>query len=231
MDVAHTAVTGSFTIASIYGPLTQAIKHVQETRYEVPEATLGSSYSLSWGSWQGELESTGVTNALAAQGPEEVDELLEQISMAKLNDVRYACCYSCAGGCIGGPCVAVKQVAWRPRTCGYGGTRPEPEEGTGKVPCSAAGSSRISRIPGATSSPWNPGPTRPCPGFRRSPGKDGPAEGTGKGIPQLDCGACGDPHLPCLCGRRGTGLRKERGVYLPAKETGNRRKRQIGLEK
>jgi iron only hydrogenase large subunit-like protein len=109
VDVAHTAVTGSFTIASIYGPLTKAIKHVQETRYEVPEATLGSSYSLSWGSWQGELESTGVTNAVCAQGPEEVDELLEQISMAKLNDVQYACCYSCAGGCIGGPCVAINK--------------------------------------------------------------------------------------------------------------------------
>lgn len=109
VDVAHTAVTGSFTINSLYVPLTKAIKKVQEHCHELPEATLGSSYSLAWGSWIGELQSTGTSNAVAAQGPQDVDELLEQISMAKLTDVRYAVCYSCSGGCIGGPNVAVNK--------------------------------------------------------------------------------------------------------------------------
>lgn len=109
VDVLHTAVTGSFTIASIYGPLSKAVKELREKRHEWPEATLGSSYGLSWGTWEGEVLSTGTTSYVAAQGPQEVDELLQQISLNKLSEVRYACCYSCAGGCVGGPCVAVNK--------------------------------------------------------------------------------------------------------------------------
>ena len=109
VDVAHTAVTGFFTISSIYGPLMKALKHVQKTHYEVPEAIVGSSYSLNWGTWLGEIESMGLRNVLAAQGTREVDELLEQISLGKLTDVKYVCCYICRSGCVGGPCVAVNR--------------------------------------------------------------------------------------------------------------------------
>jgi len=225
VDVAHTAVTGSFTIASIYGPLTQAIKHVQETRYEVPEATLGSSYSLSWGSWQGELESTGVTNALAAQGPEEVDELLEQISMAKLNDVRYACCYSCAGGCIGGPCVAVNKYVAAKNLRVRVERRRSREDGDRK---SAMQRRRIIEdFPDS----WRyikPLEPRPQPPLARDFGealeKMARLKELEKEFPQLDCGACGAPTCHAFAEDVVRGYGKKEGcIFLQKKqETGEK---------
>ena len=42
-------------------------------------------------------------------GPEDVDEVLKQITLGSLTDVEYVSCYICDGGCVGGPSVAVNK--------------------------------------------------------------------------------------------------------------------------
>lgn len=220
VDVAHTAVTGSFTIASIYGPLTKAIKHVQETRYEVPEAILGSSYSLSWGSWQGELESTGVTNAVCAQGPEEVDELLEQISMAKLNDVRYACCYSCAGGCVGGPCVAINKFVAEKNLrvrVERRRSREDPDRLEAMQNCRI-----LEDFPASWRyiKPLEPHPHPPlAEDFGEALEKMQQLKALEQEFPQLDCGACGAPTCRAFAEDVVRGLgQKEDCIFLKKKQ-------------
>lgn len=109
IDVAHTAVTGSLTLASLYGPLSLILGQIRKEHNEWPEATLGTSYGLSWGTDKGELSSVGCTHAFAVSGPDNVDEVLTQITLNKLGDVEYVACYICDGGCIGGPSVAVNK--------------------------------------------------------------------------------------------------------------------------
>ena len=48
VDVAHTAVTGSFTLASLYGPLSVVISEIRKEKNELPQALVGTSYELLW---------------------------------------------------------------------------------------------------------------------------------------------------------------------------------------
>lgn len=194
VDVAHTAVTGSFKISTIYGPLMKALKHVQKTRYEVPEAIVGSSYSLNWGTWLGEVDSTGVRNVLSAQGPREVDELLEQISLGKLTDVRFVCCYICRGGCVGGPSVAVNRFVgtknlWQ-RVQHRRAREPEDR-------LDAMGAKRIIEdfpVSRGYIKALQPKPIPPlAKDFGEALAKLGTLKKLEEELPQLDCGACGAP--------------------------------------
>ncbi|WP_415963426.1 (Fe-S)-binding protein [Acidaminococcus fermentans] len=97
--------------------------------------------------------------------------------------------------------------------------------GTGKVPCSAAGSSRISRIPGATSSPWNPGPPPPLArDFGEALEKMARLKELEKEFPQLDCGACGAPTCHAFAEDVVRGYGKKEGcIFLQKKqETGEK---------
>ena len=109
VDVAHTAVTGSFTLASLYGPLSVVISEIRKEKNELPQALVGTSYELLWGTERGELLSTGCRHGLSVSGPEDVDEVLKQITLGSLTDVEYVSCYICDGGCVGGPSVAVNK--------------------------------------------------------------------------------------------------------------------------
>lgn len=123
-----------------------------------------------------------------------MDELLEQISMAKLNDVRYACCYSCAGGCIGGPCVAVNKYVAAKNLRVRVERRRSREDGDRK---SAMQRRRIIEdFPDS----WRyikPLEPRPQPPLARDFGealeKMARLKELEKEFPQLDCGACGAP--------------------------------------
>lgn len=74
-----------------------------------PQALVGTSYELLWGTERGELLSTGCRHGLSVSGPEDVDEVLKQITLGSLTDVEYVSCYICDGGCVGGPSVAVNK--------------------------------------------------------------------------------------------------------------------------
>ena len=51
----------------------------------------------------------GCRHGLSVSGPEDVDEVLKQITLGSLTDVEYVSCYICDGGCVGGPSVAVNK--------------------------------------------------------------------------------------------------------------------------
>ena len=97
VDVQHTELSGSFSLSEIYGLL---LKNMGGTR-ELNVRT-GSSYGLAWGTYGGELASTGITNGLAIHGIDNVYEILEQISMNKMPHLDYVECNACQGGCLGG---------------------------------------------------------------------------------------------------------------------------------
>ena len=97
VDVQHTELSGSFSLSEIYGLL---LKNMGGTR-ELNVRT-GSSYGLAWGTYGGELASTGITNGLAIHGIDNVYEILEQLSMNKMPHLDYVECNACQGGCLGG---------------------------------------------------------------------------------------------------------------------------------
>ncbi len=99
MDVKKTALSGSFSLAEIYGLLLKNLGHGPKEDFKV---WTGSSYGMSWGAYYGEINSSGIDNALAIHGIDNVYDLLEQISMNKMPQLDYVECYACQGGCIGG---------------------------------------------------------------------------------------------------------------------------------
>lgn len=103
VDVRHTQINGSLSIAEIYGKILKIMGgEIQPDK----KVTAGSSYGMSWGSYGGELEAAGIENGLAVHGINDVYDVLEQISLNKMRDVDYVECSACSGGCIGGPLTA-----------------------------------------------------------------------------------------------------------------------------
>lgn len=98
VDVRRTQLSGSFSLAEIYGLL---LKHLGEGSQEV-KARTSSSYGLAWGMYGGELLSAGIEHGLAVHGIDDVYDILEQISMNKMPQLDYVECNACQGGCIGG---------------------------------------------------------------------------------------------------------------------------------
>lgn len=97
VDVLHTQLSGSFNLSEVYGMLLKRLGGDHELN-----VTTGSSYGMAWGAFGGEIASTGIDNALAVHGIENVYEILEQISMNKMPNLDYVECNACQGGCIGG---------------------------------------------------------------------------------------------------------------------------------
>lgn len=97
VDVQHTELTGSFSLAEIYGLLLKNLGGTHELNVRT-----GSSYGLGWGAYGGEIAAAGITNALAVHGINNVYDLLEQVSMNKMPQLDYVECSACKGGCLGG---------------------------------------------------------------------------------------------------------------------------------
>ncbi len=97
VDVEKTALSGSFSIAEIYGKLLKNLGGDAEIK-----VMTGSSYGMGWGVYGGELRAAGLENALAVHGINNVYDILEQISMNKMPKLDYVECSACHGGCIGG---------------------------------------------------------------------------------------------------------------------------------
>ncbi|MCD2435753.1 4Fe-4S binding protein [Acidaminococcus sp. NSJ-142] len=228
VDVLHTAVTGSFTIASIYGPLSKAVKELREKRHEWPEATLGSSYGLSWGTWEGEVLSTGTTSYVAAQGPQEVDELLQQISLNKLSEVRYACCYSCAGGCVGGPCVAVNKFVGNAQLHRRVQRRREREPQDRLETLHRHQVCEDFPLSEGYIKALQPRPDPPlAEDFREALDKLSQLRQLQAELPQIDCGACGAPTCNTLAEDVVRGYaQKDDCIFVYRKEWGKDRKNQ-----
>jgi Iron only hydrogenase large subunit, C-terminal domain len=109
VDVKHTELAGSISESSIYGELIRIIHDVIPEENLTQTITTGSSYGVGWGSNGGEITAAGIENAVSVQGVSDVFAVLEEISMNKMNDVDFVELYSCGGGCVGGPFVAVNR--------------------------------------------------------------------------------------------------------------------------
>lgn len=97
VDVRQTALSGSFSLAEIYGKLLRCLGGDNTLN-----VVTGSSYGMGWGAYGGEISSAGLENALAVHGVDNVYEVLEQISMNKMPTLDYVECNMCERGCIGG---------------------------------------------------------------------------------------------------------------------------------
>lgn len=97
VDVAHTELSGSFSLSEIYGLLLKNLGGDNELNVKT-----GSSYGLGWGAYGGEIASAGISNALAVHGIDNVYDVLEQISMNKMPHLDYVECNACQSGCLGG---------------------------------------------------------------------------------------------------------------------------------
>ena len=97
VDVEDTQLSGSFSLADIYGRLLKCLGGDARLRVRT-----GSSYGMGWGISGGEIRAAGLKNAMAVQGIRYVYEVLEQISMNKMPQLDYVECSACPGGCVGG---------------------------------------------------------------------------------------------------------------------------------
>lgn len=93
------AITGAIGISEIYGELLKAIAGVS------PDTALRQSTSegIGWAVSGGEVGAAAVANAIIIDDIHNVSEVLEQITLGRLNSVEYIEALACSGGCIGGP--------------------------------------------------------------------------------------------------------------------------------
>lgn len=103
IDDGNTPVSGSISTSKVYAELRKIISTVDESDEPPIKAT---SFGLCWGIAGGEIRACGVNNSLIVDGVENAVDVMEQISINKMQDVDYVECLACSGGCIGGPLVA-----------------------------------------------------------------------------------------------------------------------------
>ncbi len=103
VDVLTSDLSGAFSCASIYGELQKVLNKVSVVDVKKAQAT---SYGVGWGYAGGEIRATGIVNSLIVHNVVEVCDILEQISMDKIEDIDYIECLACPGGCIGGALTA-----------------------------------------------------------------------------------------------------------------------------
>lgn len=92
-------VNGALSIKSIYGDIVKNAKKTQENENYKKASPKG----IGWGRVGGQSYAIGVENYLAADGIENVINVLEEIELGKLSNVDYFEGLACVGGCVGGP--------------------------------------------------------------------------------------------------------------------------------
>lgn len=91
-------INGVFSVAKIYGDVCRKIDDADPNGKTASSSSFGIGYCVAGGS----VRSTGIVNALVVDGIHEVMDVLEQISINKMQDIDYIECSSCVGGCVGG---------------------------------------------------------------------------------------------------------------------------------
>ena len=105
IGVVKSELTGTIAMISIFGELLKIVSSVE------PEGdqSLASSEGVGWAVAGGEAAGLGDARVLVAHGIHNVSEVLDQLTLGKLNDVDFVECLSCVGGCIGGPLTAINR--------------------------------------------------------------------------------------------------------------------------
>jgi len=199
VDVRNTAMTGAFSVPTIYGELCRVLKDAAPVTDSDNKVTTGSSYGMSWGCAGGEVRTTGINNSLVVHGVDEVYEALEQISMNKMNDVDYVECSACYGGCVGGPLtaenkfVAEKNLKLRIRAMRQKENMTREETLAKSMRCENFPSSElyIKRLIPRPMMQLDEDISAAMKKFEKM-------EEVLSSLPGLDCGACGAPTCQCL---------------------------------
>ena len=97
---AHSEVDGAVAIKDIYPRLLASMKRIQQVDYLASAGRIG----LGWAESGGEAAGLVSTDSyLAADGIENVIQVLEELENEKLNDLDFIELNACSGGCVGGP--------------------------------------------------------------------------------------------------------------------------------
>lgn len=92
-------VSGAIGIAKIYGDLLKNLPDQPDILLRQRASWTGIGWAVSGG----ENTAVDVANSLVVEGVGDVSQMLEQVSLGKLNHVDHIEALACAGGCIGGP--------------------------------------------------------------------------------------------------------------------------------
>ena len=92
-------ITGAIAISQIYGDLLKVLPQADKK----PHCNLASWVGIGWAIAGGETSAVEVSNKLVVHEINNVSNVLEQVTLGKLDDVDYIETLACAGGCIGGP--------------------------------------------------------------------------------------------------------------------------------
>lgn len=109
-------LTGAIAMSKIYSALSKAIP---KAGCDYLRCKRASWAGIGWAVTGGEATAIEAANCLIVDGIHKVSELLEQISMGKLNGIQYVEALACSSGCIGGPLtvenkfVAEHRMKWR----------------------------------------------------------------------------------------------------------------------
>jgi iron only hydrogenase large subunit-like protein len=99
-DSEHPIFAGAISIRDLYNPLLAFLNHQPDAyRWPSPSMSTGLRWSRLGGSGSALKDFLWIT----VSGLYEIVKVLEDIESGKLKDTDYAECWSCRGGCIGGP--------------------------------------------------------------------------------------------------------------------------------
>lgn len=99
LGIEKSNVTGAIAISKIYGDLLKALP----VQPGILPGQRASWVGIGWAVSGGENTAVAASNSLVVNGIGNVSEMLEQVSLGKLNHVEHIEALACAGGCIGGP--------------------------------------------------------------------------------------------------------------------------------
>lgn len=113
IGIPHSNVDGVLSISDLYPRLVSAMNHLDKVEPLARSGIIG----VSWSSIGGEAAGLLNENHLAADGIENVIQVLEELEDEKLQELDFIELNACAGGCVGGIFAAEN---------GYGGPRADP---------------------------------------------------------------------------------------------------------
>ena len=99
LGIEKTGIDGVLAIKEIYPRLLNAMSEIQ---YKVEDLSIAGRAGIRWGSTSG--QAVGVTKEayIAADGIENVMEVLEELEGEKLHKLKFVELNACNGGCVGG---------------------------------------------------------------------------------------------------------------------------------
>lgn len=187
--LSHSSLSGAIAISQIYGDI---LKLLPEPGKETA-VFQASGHGLGWGRAGGENVALSIANHLAVDGIHEVIALLEEFEMGRLQDIRFLECQACTGGCVGGALTVENPFIARVRLRKLAAKLPQ-------VPSLSVRSVQeefgdILSIKGIIT----PRPITPlADDIFTAIARMERLEAIEKGLPGLDCGACGAPNCRAL---------------------------------